>query len=335
MPFNGSGSFSPLYSFVNDANNGIKILASRQDQQWTDVCTNGLSDCMTRDGQSPATANIPMGTFKIINLGNGTVATDGAAFGQIQAAQGALVGFIGGLILSAAGSTGTFGIAPGAASDSTATGLISLASAFTKTTADFVAGTGNGALDMGSIANTTWYHVFIIGDPALPGDILFSLSATSPTLPTGYTLFRRIGSMLTDSSSHWVAFTQVGNYFRWKTFIADYQNVPGVTTAVTQTLTVPTGIIVQPDLMFAINSGSSGGAGSQLAILTALNETDTAPSSVYWQVVVNNVNNAYGSSTDVTSLWTNTSAQIRRRVSGTDAALSIFTNGWMDLRGSQ
>lgn len=59
MPFNGSGVFSVVYNWANDAANGIKILASRQDTQWADAATNGLSNVICRDGQSTATALIP------------------------------------------------------------------------------------------------------------------------------------------------------------------------------------------------------------------------------------------------------------------------------------
>ena len=40
--------------------------------------------------------------------------------------------------------------------------LLSLASAYTKTTSAWGVGTGNGSLDTGSIANSTWYHVYLI-----------------------------------------------------------------------------------------------------------------------------------------------------------------------------
>jgi len=40
---------------------------------------------MTKDGQTTATANIPMGTFKLTGLGAGTNATDSAQYGQLQA----------------------------------------------------------------------------------------------------------------------------------------------------------------------------------------------------------------------------------------------------------
>lgn len=67
MPFNGSGTFNRLYSWVQDAANGIKIRADRMDNEMNGMAT-GLSTCVTRDGQSPATANLPMGGFKHTNV---------------------------------------------------------------------------------------------------------------------------------------------------------------------------------------------------------------------------------------------------------------------------
>lgn len=55
MPFNGSGTFERLYNWVNDAANGIKILATRMDAE-TDGIAAGLSNCITRDGQGKPTA---------------------------------------------------------------------------------------------------------------------------------------------------------------------------------------------------------------------------------------------------------------------------------------
>lgn len=49
----------------------------------SDIAT-ALSDCVTRDGQSPPTVNIPMGGFRITGLGNGTARTDAVNAGQIQ-----------------------------------------------------------------------------------------------------------------------------------------------------------------------------------------------------------------------------------------------------------
>src|SRR5262249_24273172 len=49
-----------------------------------------------------------------------------------------------------------------------------------------------------------WYNVFLIYNGSVVSG-LFSLSATAPTLPTGYTHFARLGAFQTDT---------VGNFYR-------------------------------------------------------------------------------------------------------------------------
>lgn len=63
---------------------GIRILAARQDQQWADAAANGLSNCLTRDGQGSAQANLPMNSFRHTMVGNAAALTDYAAAGQVQ-----------------------------------------------------------------------------------------------------------------------------------------------------------------------------------------------------------------------------------------------------------
>ena len=76
MPFSGSGTWTNVYNWVNDAAAGIKILASRQQTQWDDIANNGLSNVICKDGQSTITANIPFSGFKATGLGAPTVAGD-------------------------------------------------------------------------------------------------------------------------------------------------------------------------------------------------------------------------------------------------------------------
>lgn len=78
MPFNGSGTFNVAIIFQPNT----PATAEDQNTQDGDIAT-ALSDCMTRDGQSPATANIPMGGFKLTNLGNGSASTDSVSYGQL------------------------------------------------------------------------------------------------------------------------------------------------------------------------------------------------------------------------------------------------------------
>lgn len=93
MPFNGSGTFVSLAPPNFPAVPFTTILASMFNANMQDIFTNGLTKCLTRDGQSTPTANLPMAGFKFTGLGNGSSDTDSAALGQTLAARG-LVGAI-------------------------------------------------------------------------------------------------------------------------------------------------------------------------------------------------------------------------------------------------
>ncbi|MDN7481932.1 hypothetical protein QZM38_13965 [Burkholderia orbicola] len=89
MPFNGQGSFALKYNWQNDAANGIYISSSRMMDQEQDIA-NGLSNCLTRDGQSTPIAPIPMGGFRITGVGTPTFSGDAATMGWVQAQISAL-----------------------------------------------------------------------------------------------------------------------------------------------------------------------------------------------------------------------------------------------------
>lgn len=107
MAFNGSGTFNRLYTWVVDAANGIKIRADRMDAEMDGFAT-GLTDCVTRDGQSPWLANIPAGGFIITGLGNGVQATDSANLDQVQSSKAAFAVATGTAQVIAAAFTPTF-----------------------------------------------------------------------------------------------------------------------------------------------------------------------------------------------------------------------------------
>lgn len=83
MPFNGNGVFTLIYTWENDRIAGIPVTASRMDTETVDIA-NGLTNCITRDGQSPPSTNIPMNSKKFTGLGDGSAATDSVALGQVQ-----------------------------------------------------------------------------------------------------------------------------------------------------------------------------------------------------------------------------------------------------------
>lgn len=102
MPYSGTGIFTRVYQWANDAAGGINVDASRTDTDSNDIA-DGLTNCITRDGQSPAVANIPLGGFKITGLGIGAAATDGVNYGQVFTNPSTFTG----LLNFTSGSTGT------------------------------------------------------------------------------------------------------------------------------------------------------------------------------------------------------------------------------------
>lgn len=63
MAFNGSGAFLPQDPPAYPAVAGEDIIADYFNAIIDDI-NSGFGNCVTRDGQSPPTANLPMGNFK-------------------------------------------------------------------------------------------------------------------------------------------------------------------------------------------------------------------------------------------------------------------------------
>jgi hypothetical protein len=77
--------------------------------------------------------------------------------------------------------------------------------------------TGANGLDTGALAVSTWYAVWVIASTrgeSLAG--LLSASFTSPTLPAGYTLKRKVGAVRTGGSvAEFWRFFHFGNWWIW------------------------------------------------------------------------------------------------------------------------
>lgn len=111
--------------------------------------------------------------------------------------------------------------------------------------AAFSAGVGGGCLDSGTaIPSSGTLHFFAVNGPSAP-DVVCSISPTTPTLPTGYTAKRRVGSIPVRSSA-FVQFSQSGAEFLLK---GQKNDVPATTlnsgSRTCFALTVPTGIQVK------------------------------------------------------------------------------------------
>ena len=81
MAFNGSGTY--VLTAGQPVVAGTDILDSTFNTLTADLAT-ALSTCVTRDGQSPPTTNLPMGSFKLTGLAAGTAAGHSVRFEQLQ-----------------------------------------------------------------------------------------------------------------------------------------------------------------------------------------------------------------------------------------------------------
>src|SRR5439155_4649676 len=175
------------------AQSGPNVNASLLDANWSTIATyvNNREIVVDVAANRPAAGTAGRWYFAT-NTNGGTLYTDtGTTWQQVAPALvSTLAEQLTGLGLSNDGTnpSTTVDIAVGAASsDDAATAnrvLMSLTTAITKTTAAWTVGTGVGGLDTGSVAASTWYHVYIIQrtDTGVV-DGLLSTSASAPTMP--------------------------------------------------------------------------------------------------------------------------------------------------------
>jgi hypothetical protein len=290
----------------------------------------------TKKVRIEADTNVPTGTTVVLTAPSADItigkADDGT--GAVPLPRSYLAG--GTLSNNGSDATNDIDVAAGTARDSTNAKNISWSALTKQLDAAWAAGTNAGMLDTGAIADTT-YHVYAIRkDSDGTGDILASASASSPTMPSGYTYFRRIGSIIRESAAI-LAFTQMGDEFLWKTPEADISaNNPG-TSAVSATLTTPAGVKNVAIVTAGVVS-SDVTASAPYLYVSSLDQTDVAASANAFVARVTSVDGQAGTDTADTSVCrvrTNTGSQVRYRVDASSASVtvSLVTHGWVDRRG--
>lgn len=313
---NGSYSLPPIYLAVP----GTTIVASQHNDPLVDI---------------QATFN----TAQPIFYGGTGESTPAAALSALGATT---AGFLYGLTLAnnAGDANNDIDIGTGSARNSTDLYTMVLTGALVKRLdAVWAAGTGNGGRFATNISDATW-HVYLIANPTTGiVDVGFSTSATNPTsdpsYPSGFTYFRRIGSIVRTGGSI-KGFVQDGDQFMWKSYTDDINTTNPGTSAVTRTLTLPTGIRVLALVTIALSGTTQAGLAA-VGYLSALSQNDDAPTVTTGATVVSFATSAISDLNigATAGVMTNTSAQIRSRVqfSAAGTTLRIGTRGWVDTRG--
>lgn len=240
-------------------------------QMWIDTNTPSATvwTLYVYDG----TDDISLGT---INTTSNTFTPSNAL--QIGMGKGAITG----LTYANNGSdpTNDIDIAAGWCMDATGARQLQLSALTKRLDAAWAVGTNQGALDTGSIGNNDYYIWAIERSDTGVTDILFSLSATAPTMPTDYDYKRLIG-WFKRASATIVPFTTSemaggGLDFRWTTSRLDVDLANTLTTSRrTDALSVPLNF----STIALIRTMLTDSSANFNAIICCPDESDAAPSA--------------------------------------------------------
>lgn len=137
--------------------------------------------------------------------------------------------------------------------------------------------TVNGAvnrLDAGSLANSTWYFVWVISNGTTDG-VLVSTSSTAPTLPSGYTYSACYGATYTDGSAHFLPFNQYGRRSQYVTARSMASGTSGTYDSSRTAVSISTYVPTIANVIYGIGVMATSGANTA-GMAVAMNSTDTA-----------------------------------------------------------
>lgn len=226
--------------------------------------------------------------------------------------------------------------------DDTGKFLMVLGATFTKSLAStWAVGSGNGGLDAGSLSPNTTYHGFLIrkkSDGSRDG--LWSTSATSPALPTGWTAKKRLGACITDGSGNILPCKWRGRRVYFKDVQVPIENVQISEVGALYALAGPVGI---KHLVFGVlNPGlSSIGVGVEVAILSHDQNYQVVgpfePANYQFRGLVggySSASQAWASSSFFDGIEANASAQVKMirggSYAGSDGS-TVQQLGWEEL----
>lgn len=323
-----AGAVAGFQGFVAGVGDGNECVYCCEDGTDYEIGIGTVTDAAT-DTLSRTVILVSSNSGSAVNWGAGTKNVF-VTYSADQLTKGHK-GYLNGLTLSNNGtdSDHDLDIAAGVARDEADTYYMELASTLTKQIdATFAAGSAAGGMFTGTVAADTWYHVHLIrkdSDGAI--DAGFDTSVSAANIPSGYTAYRRIGSVLTGGSANILPFLQRPEnpgWFYWQDPIEDYDQDNIGTSSVTVGLSVPVGLRVMA--YFTMMDENSSGSEMYIRVEGA---TDSAPTE-------DASPGAHFQNNDVSGmmvLQTDSSGQVFFRSNNSGNDISVFTYGWFDSRG--
>lgn len=250
--------------------------------------------------------------------------------------KGALWGL--GVSNNVADATNDIDIAIGACRDAANATFITLATALTKRIdATWVVGTNQGGRPTAVALGAGWYHVFVIATHAygvFDAGFDTSLTAVNLLAESGYTLYRRIGSVLVSGAPAIKAFTRDGDTVLWTVPVLDINAVAITTSDALQTLaSVPLGFKTEALIHVAARNVNTS---EKQVWISSPDHTGAAPSPTAVPLAnVCLINNGASESVGMADLRirTDTAQRVRARATAASTDLYITTLGWVDTRG--
>lgn len=332
---------------------------------YSAVLNTTTGQAQTADIASGAitTSTIATGAVTTTTIASGAVTTETIASGAVTAeqissddpiqftglddedvgAKLALGDYINGLILSnnSSDSDHDIDIATGVARDSTNILSITNSSILTKQIdAVWAAGTGSGGRASGtSLSASTPYFVFLLSDATGASvDAGFDTDPTASNLldDTGTLLYyRRLGCVITDSSSNIYAFHQYGDFFQYDSPVSDpasYTTSAPSAGELTHTLTlIPVGISCRVQMTLTWRPVSSDNWDSVLAYASGYDpDLDSSTDGID-----GGTNGDARTVETYADMLLSSAATFKTHQTNTDAALRLYfqIHSWVDLRG--
>lgn len=181
---------------------------------------------------------------------------------------------------------------------------------------------GANGLDTGTKEDNTWYYVWVIKNPvtnAVAG--LLSKSITTPTLPSGYTKKRRVGTVRTNGSSNIVPIIVggVGN-----NLVFHYDNSPFVLFAGHDTdwTDIDLSSAIPPIGMYTFCSIEVAGVWNSNEILVTLRGKGSGADQRYVT--------GYDQFTNELEMWSGIDQIIQYKVNDALASVYIRVYGWLE-----